>query len=731
MSKPNIDVVVSGAKQAECTYKNVVLKGNHSFASQVTEPNCIYVIKWDFDLGGEEVTIPENCVLKFEGGSLSNGTIVCNTGCLRFAGKPRFSKIVFRGDIEGSLKASWFGAVGDGVTDDTDALQEMFDSAIFANVPKPKHFILDGPKYLVSNEIDVNCSYSRITGASFGLFVDNSTTIESTNGNSTILRLRGVDISLYNLRIGYESHVAKTESSVAVLYKSTDEIPAEGEYAKTDSDCAVSNCAVYNSYVGAEYWGVQIRFQNVMFSGIDGACLKFKEYAGGNRVYGGARGYKIINCGFHSVAFNGVKILDETTDGYGFQIQGCHDDCAGVFFRGNLRDSVISNNICYRLSPQNFTDSCCNQGIAIDAYSVKNSSIINNVFTITDQVSVPGFQTQMNCAIRIQESENILISDNVIGPCYFNSILIEKINAVTISNNKLSLSRCHKYTKDIHGNYIPYKPGSGETLVSAAMLLGTSQYQNNFANLIVNGNTIVVRGNDGIIAGMASNIFNLNTYQIKFECNIVRSTSGAVKGDAMILYDNIFKRYLSTQRTLPDRFDLSAAGTFLEEGSYHVTNIENYTTEDPSPISGNGVLVVTKDDNSEHRLFISDRSSGSYMASMFLDASTNRGWSKPVFQYVGSASAYTSNNVGILFLGKFPYFWNGSKFVEADGAETSWNTLVPRSGVFANKPSSANIYVGFKYFCTDRQTTEGATNGIVIYHKGNNVWVDALGRVVS
>ena len=35
------------------------------------------------------------------------------------------------------------------------------------------------------------------------------------------------------------------------------------------------------------------------------------------------------------------------------------------------------------------------------------------------------------------------------------------------------------------------------------------------------------------------------------------------------------------------------------------------------------------------------------------------------------------------------------------------------------------------YFCTDKQTTEGASNGIMIYHKGNNVWVDALGRVVS
>ena len=55
------------------------------------------------------------------------------------------------------------------------------------------------------------------------------------------------------------------------------------------------------------------------------------------------------------------------------------------------------------------------------------------------------------------------------------------------------------------------------------------------------------------------------------------------------------------------------------------------------------------------------------------------------------------------------------------------------SGIFADKPTVAknNIPIGYKYFCTDRQTTEGATDGIEIIHKGNDVWVDALGRVVS
>ena len=44
-------------------------------SNMLSEPNTIYEIRYDFDLNNEEVTIPENCVLKFNGGSLSNGTI--------------------------------------------------------------------------------------------------------------------------------------------------------------------------------------------------------------------------------------------------------------------------------------------------------------------------------------------------------------------------------------------------------------------------------------------------------------------------------------------------------------------------------------------------------------------------------------------------------------------------------------------------------------------------------
>lgn len=63
----------------------VVLDKDKTFAEQVTQENTIYEIRYDFDLGGgaDPIRIPAGCVLKFEGGSLKNGTLVgANTSVL-------------------------------------------------------------------------------------------------------------------------------------------------------------------------------------------------------------------------------------------------------------------------------------------------------------------------------------------------------------------------------------------------------------------------------------------------------------------------------------------------------------------------------------------------------------------------------------------------------------------------------------------------------------------------
>lgn len=44
----------------------------------INESNTIYEVRYDYDLNGETITIPERCVLKFEGGKFNNGIIIGN-----------------------------------------------------------------------------------------------------------------------------------------------------------------------------------------------------------------------------------------------------------------------------------------------------------------------------------------------------------------------------------------------------------------------------------------------------------------------------------------------------------------------------------------------------------------------------------------------------------------------------------------------------------------------------
>ena len=44
----------------------------------INKENTIYEIRYDFDLNGGEIIIPEGCVLDFEGGKITRGTLVLN-----------------------------------------------------------------------------------------------------------------------------------------------------------------------------------------------------------------------------------------------------------------------------------------------------------------------------------------------------------------------------------------------------------------------------------------------------------------------------------------------------------------------------------------------------------------------------------------------------------------------------------------------------------------------------
>lgn len=103
----------------------VILRKNKTFAEQVKKSNTIYEIRYDFDLGGATITMPEGCELKFEGGSLVNGGLALNR--TRLSGIVNIHcNVIGSLSLDSHLSTAWFGIDNSGQTDVTEKLRMLF-----------------------------------------------------------------------------------------------------------------------------------------------------------------------------------------------------------------------------------------------------------------------------------------------------------------------------------------------------------------------------------------------------------------------------------------------------------------------------------------------------------------------------------------------------------------------------------------------------------------------------
>ena len=106
-------------------YPKVIAKVQNKF----NKPNVIYKITKDYDLNHCILTIPEGCTLQFEGGSISNGTIVGSNTKIEAGLNKIFETIEISGTWDvNEAYPEWFGAVGNGIVDDRLAIQKCIDS---------------------------------------------------------------------------------------------------------------------------------------------------------------------------------------------------------------------------------------------------------------------------------------------------------------------------------------------------------------------------------------------------------------------------------------------------------------------------------------------------------------------------------------------------------------------------------------------------------------------------
>ena len=123
--------------------------------SMINKRNTIYVISYVFSLASD-IIVPEDCILEFDGGAIVNNgrhTLTGNNTVIKANLTQVFSvdvRLAGTWAVNG-FYPEWFGAKGDGVSDDTKAVQKV--AAIESSIVLPLN-----RKYKVSSTIEVNNS---------------------------------------------------------------------------------------------------------------------------------------------------------------------------------------------------------------------------------------------------------------------------------------------------------------------------------------------------------------------------------------------------------------------------------------------------------------------------------------------------------------------------------------------------------------------------------------------
>lgn len=156
--------------------KNITEDRNILTQQMINQENTRYILQYDYDLNGQTITIPANCVIEFEGGSISNGKLLGNI--LVESEDIVIFKNVEVNYIINEVHTSWF---------DNNQLQQAVDSIEKGLVYITEDTTLDNPVIINKDNVSIN-------GLDHIIYFNPSTpsstaiNIQPATGNSSYIR---------------------------------------------------------------------------------------------------------------------------------------------------------------------------------------------------------------------------------------------------------------------------------------------------------------------------------------------------------------------------------------------------------------------------------------------------------------------------------------------------------------------------------------------------------------
>lgn len=595
------------------------VKKNILYQNNFNQENCIYEIKYDFDLNGQEITIPNNCVLKFIGGSISNGIINFSNSYL--LGLPNFINIISKGIIKNNIiQSNWFNIKY------LNNIASLFYSS--------KIIFIYGT-YYINNPIQINSNIKIIGKSNATLILDSSTLDKVFYTQNT----QNIGISI-NGRTFFNENI--TISNIVMDYNRS-AISNSPCWIKLTNcyNCNINNLKFIDNNTNTEY-PKAIHIYDSNYIKINN---NYSEYA--PLVYA----IHSQDCIFeYNIGLNIFSTFIEYTESYKGSIS--HNTINGNSSTRNL--SILSSNSKEVIFKGNYIDGINSVGWGInighpgDNLEGDNNTIIDNIIK--------------NCksSIFVQNGQNVEIIDNILQS-YDKNILQQNSTSYIskIENNEI-VEQCTAQDYLI-GNKVP----NSEKIVVFKNNNITFIKQANIkiyfqgSNIQVHNNTFINKSSNDILISLRSK----NNFS--FINNIVDTCQLEISTLNLEIIDNHFKGTLKTAIGLANASDSINSFKFI--GNDYTDTVTKNTLEYLIHFYYNNLTEdlinnITISDNKlalDTPIFIKFRLANLVLNINTLSTNSGNTDNRPNKYYIGYKYFDTTLNK--------PIYWDGTKWIDAIG----------------------------------------------------------------
>lgn len=662
------------------------VKNNYLYQDMFTQSNTIYEIRYDFDLNGKEITIPEGCVLDFQGGSLSNGVIIGEKTVIEASIVKIFNTdITLTGtwNID-SIYAEWFGAKPSksplaGKEDDSTYIQKCLD--VMKNINVKTLTFLEGA-YMIKQPIEVAPVHKfllkGISPAST-LYTDDNLTAFFTNSSNGYLQAKFENFTIwgnyvYNATLDYVAYadyafyfpngfIYSYIKSIFISYCKTAICLGE-TYPCQLVENDISYCDNGIHFLNGNNLRVNIRHNSIHY------CKKFGVILiSGSGIDICSNDFDQLGCAIYAVRVTSMDIHDCSFEATAKMTNNLI--CDGTTYRVNA--SIILNG---------------NAGTAYENINLATAYPCTNISIKDNRISqlfstVPVGDDKFLCDLYIHSAKNIIIENNHDsttreGAAFLGSLASSSgayiLNATLVDN--------------IHKDLVRFKCVDNKTQ--------EGNFKQNFVNIVANN------------SGLPNGYVNLRTAPFA----PVGTFTGETYKNLPVIYSNDYIYIRENSFLNPE---------YIEKYQGEVIEVHLWAC----PESGNNYFELV------YNMIIGDGKA--------IILTNNYKYTVPVARFSFSAPIYeepyfqagrtelrpdmTDKGYGYKFFDTTinkQLTWNGFLWIEADGAKAGVN----RKGTIYKRPLVGDIYYGFIYSLTDDFVYNTTT-----YHKG--IYILAYGSTWS